>query len=359
MKKDLLVVGLLVAGAALGIGVVVVMQAMQPEDEAKTIKPNTEAIAHLPKQEEKKTLEARSSTPTAKKTEAKPEENPTSSKVEPEKKKEATPEKIEPKIEVEPKKEIKVEPKIEVKVEPNQDKKPAAAKVIVLGNDIKLNDPDGAYALKQINGGDRVVVQGKIKTLTIADINDKSILDATLLEAGEIIFTGNLNSGASVVLGKAHTLKVRDINDHSTLDASALDAREIVLAGAVNSGSILKLHAPKGNVEILGEINDLAQIEIVAPGGKVLFKGRGDSVINGDARLAITAKDVELRGAVNGTKTQLDITLTKAGALHFNRLNGSVRLHYRKAEASDPEVRIDAGAVGDRADFRQMPPAKK
>jgi hypothetical protein len=291
-------------------------------------------------------------------------EKKTPDSVEPENKKEVKlPEKkTEPKVDVkvEPKKEIKTEPKVDVKIEPKVDepnKKPA--KVIAFGNDIKLNDPDGEYALKPINGGDRFVLQGKIKTLSIADINDKSILDATLLEAGEIIFTGNLNSGAIVLLGKAHTLKLRDINDQSTLDGSALDARVIMVTGAVNSGSTVKLHAPKGSVEFLGEINERAQIEVFAPDGKVLFRSRGDSVINGEARLAIIAKDVEMRGAVNGTKTQLDITLTKAGSLQFNRLNGSVRLHYRKAEASDPEPRIDAGAVSDRAEFRKMPPAKK
>ncbi len=231
MKKDLLLAGVLVGLAALGIGVVVVIQALQPEDDhGKTIKPNPELIAHVVKKEEKKTPAA----PTPKRSEPKQEQKKAPKIEEPVRKNEemAPKTKIEAKaepkkeIKAEPKKEVKAEPKAEVKIEPKKDdKKPAAAKVIVFGNDIKLNDPDGAYALKPINGGDKYVVQGKIKTLTIAEINDKSSLDATLLEASEIIFTGNLNSGASVLLGKAHTLKVRDINDKSTLDASALDAR--------------------------------------------------------------------------------------------------------------------------------------
>lgn len=354
MKKDLLIVGMLVGLAGLAIGVVVVLQAMQPEDErGKTIAPNTDPIAHVHKRDEKKTPPA----PTPRKSETRPEEKKT-----PDEKKTASPPqekveiKAETKKEIEPKKEVKIEPKAEVKIEPRKDdNKPAAAKVIVLGNDIKLNDPDGEYAIKTINGGERIVVQGKIKTLTIAGLNDKSTLDATLLDAGEIIFTDNLNSGATVLLGTARALKLRDINDQSTLEASTLGAHSIVLTGAVNSGSAVKLHAPNGSVEILGEINDRARIEIAAPGGKVRF----NAAINGEARLAITARDVEFRSAINGAKTQLDITLTKAGSLQFTRLNGGVRLHYRKADAGDPEPRIGAGVVDERADFRHMPPLKK
>ncbi len=361
MKKDLLAALLFVAIACLGIGGVFCWQFMQPEDDKiTTIKPTPEKIAQLPKAEEPKKIAAIPKYPTRVavniEKKARPEKDETPVK----KIDDKAPVKAEPKKKAEeapPEK--KIEPKklpVEAKVEP---KKLLTAKVIAIGNDIKLNDPDGEYSLKTINGGEKFTLQGKIKTLTIRGLNEKSTLDATLLDADEIVFTGNVNSGSTVLLGKARTLKIRDFNDHATLDASALDAKEISLIGAVNGGSILRLHAPKGSVEIFGEINDQAQIDIVAPDGKVVFKGRGDSVINGNAKLTILAKEVEMRGAVNGAQTRVNITFTKDGSLKFRRLSGGVHLHYSQANAGDPEPRIESGEIDARAELRKLPAQKR
>ena len=107
-------------------------------------------------------------------------------------------------------------------------------------------------------------------------------------------------------------------------------------------------------VEFRGELNDRAQIEVAAPEGTVVFKGRSDSAINGGAKISVVAKKLELIGAVNGPDTSLDVTLTKDGALKFRRVNGGVRLHYRKGNANDPALRIEAGGIDARADFREM-----
>ncbi|MSQ96970.1 MAG: hypothetical protein EXR98_20785 [Gemmataceae bacterium] len=320
MKKNILIAGILIVLAAVGIGVVVAIPFLQKEDDGtKTIKPKPEPIALLPKKEPPKTP-------------IRPTSNEKKSVIEPVPK---TPVKVEPepkKKEDEPKKiDVKIEPKVEAK---KDDKKPAAAKIIAVGDDlIKLNDPDGEYTVETLNRAMQLKLIGTIKTLKIAGANDRSVLDASDLEAVEIIFTGNLNSGSKVILGKAQTLKIRDINDKSTLDASALDARAIVLEGAVNSGSTVKLHAASGSALFIGDIN-------------------------GDAQLTIVAKDVEFRGAINGGQAQLDVTLTKNGSLKLTRVNGGVRLHYSKASASDPEPRIDLGEVDARAQVRMVPPRK-
>jgi hypothetical protein len=39
-------------------------------------------------------------------------------------------------------------------------------------------------------------------------------------------------------------------------------------------------------------------------------------------------------------------------------MNGEARLHWHKADAGDPEPRIDAGEVGSRAQFRMLPGKK-
>ena len=204
-----------------------------------------------------------------------------------------------------------------------------------------------------MHGGAELTLIGRIKTLKINAINERSVLNATGLEADDIIFLGNINSGSKVLLGKARTLKIRDINDQSLLNGSALDAHT-VLAGAVNSRSTLKLHTPKGRVEMLGEINESAQIDIAAPDGRIVFKG-----INGNAKLTLLARDVEFQEAVNGPQTRIMLTFSKDGSLKFRRLSGGVWLHYRNADPRDPEPRIERGEVDRRAELHQVPAGGK
>src|SRR5262249_53375648 len=142
---------------------------------------------------------------------------------------------------------------------------PPATRLIVLDNLTKINDPDGEFVQPTINGGKTIVLLGVVKTLKIAGLNEKSTLDATRLEAEEIIFTGHINGGSKALLGKSQRLTVRDINDRSTLDASSLGAKLIDVDGAINGISSIKLHAPGGMVEFRGELNDRAQIEVAAP----------------------------------------------------------------------------------------------
>lgn len=275
MKKDLLVVGSLLVVAALGIGGVFWWQTMQPEDDgSKTIKPKTEPIAMLVKK-----AEPRKPAAPAKKETGKPPP------VIQEKKPAPVAKKIEP---APPAK------KIEVKIEPKkEEKKRPTTKLIVLDNLMKINDPDGEFTAATVNGGQTIILIGIVKTLKIAAVNERSVLDAT-----------------------------------------GLEAQEIILIGTINGGSTVKLHAPGGSVVFLGEINDRANVDVLA-------------------------KDVDLRGAVNGTQTQLKIMLTKDGSLKFRRLNGGVSLHYQKADASDPEPRIDAGEIDARAELRKLPAGRK
>jgi hypothetical protein len=319
MKTDLLVGGLFIVLAALGLGGVVVYTSWTQEVSGpQTILPKTEPIAEF----KKKVAEPMKAVAIEKKLVPQPrkvDEKP----------------KAVPKLDLEPlpppRPEIKVEPKKEEKrPDPPPEKKQPAVKAIVLGNVTKLNDPGGEYIVETMNGVQEITLLGKIKTLKIDGVNERSVLDATRLDAEEIVMTGDINSGSKVLLGKARTLKIRSLNDQSLLDASELDGQNVFVSGAVNSRSTLKLHAPKGSVTIDGEINGNSQVEIIA-------------------------KNLDLRGAVNGPQTFILLTLTKAGSLQFRRLSGGVRLQYRKADPSDPAPRIDRGEVDARADLRELP----
>ena len=342
MKRDLLIGGFFILLAALGLGGVLLFTAWANDStEPQTIPPKTEPIAEFNKNAAEPAKTERVKIVVIEK------------KPEPEPKKIEEPPKVLPKTAPEPPP-AKVEPKIELKKEekrpdPPLEKKQPAVKAIVLGNVTKLSDPDGEYVVKTMQGGQEITLLGKIKKLVIQGVNERSLVDATRLDADEIVLAGDINSGSKVLLGKARTLKIRSINDQSLLDASDLNAQNVVLTGAVNSRSTLKVHAPKGSVEIAGEINDQAKIEIIAPGGN------GDAAVNGGAQLRIVAQSLELRGAVNGPQTFIHLILSKSGSLQFRRLSGGVRLHYSKANASDPAVRVDRGQVDARGRPARLP----
>jgi hypothetical protein len=372
MKRDLLIAAALVVLAGLGIGLVAVLPGLQRDDgRTPFIKPRTEPSAALPKPEEPKKTHVKKEpvrlatndkdtpkTETKTPVEPEPKQNTPEPKKDPEPNKTVEPPLVkkidEPKKVDEPKKKVDEprkkldEPKIAVKKDG-----PMPAKFIAVDEHLaKLNDPDGEYTVKSMHRGMQIKLIGKIKTLKIADVNERSTLDVSELIAEEVVFIGNVNSGSTVILGKADMLKIRDVNEKSTIDATAVEARGILVEGAINSGSTLKLKAPKGTVEFTGEINDRSQIEVAAPEGKVVFKGRGDSAINSNARVTVQARHVEFGGAINGPETQINITLTKDGSLKFRRLSGGVQMLWNKADARDPEPRIDAGAVDARAIFR-------
>jgi hypothetical protein len=400
MKRNLLLAGLLLTLAAIAIVVVIMLPGLQDDDaKPQTVKPETEHIVQAPKKEEPrppKVPAKKEPIVIAKAKEPKQSDTPVEKKVEPTPKKIDTP--TEPKVEPKKIEEKKTEPapkKVEPKVEA---KKQPAAKVIALGDDlIKLNDEGGEYTLKPMYRGIKVKVIGVIKTLKIAGGAEGASLDASGLLAEEVIFTGDLNSGAKVLLGKAKKLTIRNVNDKSEVDASACEAREIIVAGSLNSRGVVKLHAPEGKIEFVNQVND-SRVEIVAPDGKIVFKSTGSifnshatvklsvpggsveiagqvnhsqldidaakgkvilTTINADSQITVAAKDVEVRGAINGNQTQVTVTLTAGGSLKFRTLNSEGRLHWRKAEAGDPDPRIDAGMIGARAQFRMLPALKK
>jgi len=204
---------IVVAGA--GSGAVVMLPFLHREvDDKKTILPQPEPLAVLPKPDIVKQL-----TPTKKNLPASDMKTPTikplEKKDEPDTKQEAVPVVAKP-----PQPEIKKkvdEPKAIAKIEPRIDgKKSLVAKVVILGETIRLKDPDGEYTVATLNNGDKAVLVGTIKTLKIAGLNEKSELDASLLEAEEIIFTGNINGGSKVTLGKTQKLTILDVNGPQT-----------------------------------------------------------------------------------------------------------------------------------------------
>ncbi len=171
---------------------------------------------------------------------------------------------------------------------------------------------------------------------------------------------GTLLRGSTLKLsGKVKTLRVGIVDGGSTLDASALEAQEITFSGRIAGGATVKLRAPGGRVEFKSKVDGESRLEVDAPGGTVAFTQpteppRDGSKIGGDSTVAVTAKIADFRGAIDGTRTRVVVTLTKGGLLYFRDIAGSIRLQYRKADPRDPAPRILGGEVHDSARLEKI-----
>lgn len=234
--------------------------------------------------------------------------------------------------------------------EPKKDMDAAAKKppeIVDNGTDRKLNLPDGSYTIALFNRA-KVKLKGTVKTLKVDLVENESELDTSGLDVQEIIIGRILNRGRVKLKGTAKTLKVDHV-ETGELDASALEVQQVNI-GTIVSNSKVKLNAPGGKVEVRGTVNSQSVVTIFAPRGTVIFLERIDT----DVRLNITAKEVELRGTIVGNTTYALVTLTAGGRLQFREVAGTARLEYRKANAADPELAIQAGVVGTRAKFSKV-----
>jgi hypothetical protein len=236
----------------------------------------------------------------------------------PPKTKEPEPPKSPPKVE-EPRKEPKPEaPKKEPPPPPPVLKPSPPLPEVLVGDDRRLVRPDGEYRIGTLTRGSTLKLSGKVKILRVGMVDGGSTLDASALEAGEIFVRGRIAGGATV-----------------------------------------KLRAPGGRVEFNGKVDGESRLEVDAPGGTVAFTQpseppREGSKIGGDSTVAVTAKIADFRGAIDGTRTRVVVTLTKGGLLYFRDIGGSVRLQYRKADPRDPPPRILGGEVHDSAKLEKI-----
>ena len=84
------------------------------------------------------------------------------------------------------------------------------------------------------------------------------------------------------------------VDGGSVLDASGLDAHDIVVAGRIDGGSTVKLNAPRGSVEFAAQVDGRSRLEVNAPDGTVTFsrppaRGTVGSKIDGESQVTITA----------------------------------------------------------------------
>jgi hypothetical protein len=193
----------------------------------------------------------------------------------------------------------------ELAVAPNPRPKPAPRVEIVGafdGPNRVFDLPDGTVEVTDLDGGDKLALTGKVKTLRIGALNGEAVLDA-----------------------------------------SQLGAEEIVLAGDINGSTVLKVSAPGGKVVIAGSVNGSAKLTIHAPGGEVVVAGENANVTGGTT-LVITAKRADFRALLNGG-TRVDVTLTVGGSLRTAKMDGGATVRYKPTSTADPVPAIETGEL--------------
>jgi len=179
------------------------------------------------------------------------------------------------------------------------------------GEPVRLNDPAGQHEVAAVDGQQRITLEGRIRTLRIGSINGET-----------------------------------------AVDASGLDAREVVVANGVNGQATIKLRAPDGAVEIQGGgLNGATTLHIDAPGGRVVFAPGAQ--INGEAKVAITAREVVFGGTIAGA-SRIDVALTGAGKIKCGDLIGAARLYYRKADKSAADPAVEHGNIHPGAELKMV-----
>jgi hypothetical protein len=199
-----------------------------------------------------------------------------------------------------------VGPPAELKAAPRPIRPPA------FGNEVKLDDPDGDYAFESLQGGKTLKLIGKVRRLTIGQLNDRAVLDASQLEVKEVVVLRNILNEAT-----------------------------------------LKLNAPDGSVEFRGQVASRVKVFINAPGGTVTFKEKGGIILN-EARIELTARHVDFQDRIEGSNTLVTATLTAGATVKYRSISNSAKVYCKRADGKDPPVAVTGGDVFGQGEFRRL-----
>ena len=151
--------------------------------------------------------------------------------------------------------------------------------------------------------------------------------------------------------GRVKCLRVSSMDGSAMLDASELDADEIIVTGPIDGGTSLRLSAPQGRVALTGIVAGGTKVEIQAGDGVVVLGTDAQNSIFGGAHLNITTRELNLQGAASGG-AEIAVNFTKGGSLRFAQLNEGAHVVFQKQNASDPDPRIEAGTITGGASVR-------
>ncbi len=170
------------------------------------------------------------------------------------------------------------------------------------------------------------------------------VRERVFADARAVVAIPDMNGKDHITLrGNVKVLKLGSINGEAVLDASALEAEEIHVSGDINGNCVVKLSAPTGKIVIGGYVVGSCKLYLNATGGEVVLREKSGR-FGGGARIAITAKQVELCGLVN-EGCHVAVTLNPIGSLRVVTMDGGAKVQYRRANPTDPPPRVESGLL--------------
>lgn len=157
----------------------------------------------------------------------------------------------------------------------------------------------------------------------------------------DIAAVPDLNSNDRVVLtGRVRTLTLGAVNGKGTVDASGLVAEEVIIGGDMTSEANVTVNAPSGKVTLKGWIAGNSHVTVQAAGGTVVLGDSGRCT--GGSTITITAKRVESTGMMNGG-TKVNVTFTAGGFMKIAKAEEGATITYKRIGAGEPVPVIERG----------------
>jgi len=120
--------------------------------------------------------------------------------------------------------------------------------------------------------------------------------------------------------GRVRILRVGSVGGKAVLDASGLEAEEIIITGDVSNTAVVKLNAPNGKVTIGGHVVGSANLTVNAPGGEVVVAASSGK-LDGSSETTVTTKRLDVQGPMAG-EAKVVVTLTEGGSAQFGKMEG-------------------------------------
>jgi hypothetical protein len=128
--------------------------------------------------------------------------------------------------------------------------------------------------------------------------------------------------------GRVRILRIGSVGGKATLDASGLEAEEIIITGDVSNTAVVKLNAPNGKVTIGGHVVGSAKLTVNAPGGEVVVAASSGK-LDGSSEITVTAKRLEVQGPMAG-EAKMVVMLTAGGSAQFGKMEGRATVIYKQ-----------------------------
>jgi len=127
--------------------------------------------------------------------------------------------------------------------------------------------------------------------------------------------------------GRVGLLRIGTVSGKAMLDASGLEAEEIIITGDLNGKAVVTLKAPNGTVTIGGHVEGFARLTVIATGGELVVPRSGR--LDGDAEVTVVARDVDVKGKMSG-HAQLIVTLTGGGTAAIGPMEEKASVVYKE-----------------------------